>query len=104
MAVTEQIPGRLDVIVKNGDDWTKLVDSSIDQTGYTFVANIVHATTGALTAFTVTEVDLSVGQIRLTITDEAITALGVGVHSWYLQGTVGGLKRRWIEGYWQVVE
>jgi hypothetical protein len=86
MANIEQLPGELNIKTSVSDDFSVLLDFSINLTGYTFTANAVKAGGVTLSAFTVTPTDLAAGQITLSITKELLTTIGVGSnHTWWLK-------------------
>ena len=107
MADVEQIPGRLNIKLAQGDDLSILLDFDIDLTGYTFESKVVE-TNGTETVITVAETDLSAGQITLTMTDtlsEALTATSNNTfHSWYLDRTNAGSQRRYLSGDFEVIK
>jgi len=102
MAKVEQVPGRLDIKMAQGDDLSILIDFDIDLTGYTFAASTVE-TDASTTTITVAETDLSNGQITLTMTDTLSDAIDEGVHKWYLDRTNAGAQRRYLAGDFEVV-
>ena len=97
MTQLNQIPADLDITISVDDGFSYLFDSDINLTGYTFVAK-VQASGGTETTITVTNTDLTNGQITLSLTTAQITAIGEGAHNWYLTWTVGGLPRRAVAG------
>lgn len=103
MATVKQIPGRLDIVLAQGDDMSILLDFDIDMTGYTFAAS-TDEVDGSTTTITVAETDLANGQITLTMTDTLSAAIAVGVHKWYLDRTNAGSQRRYLAGDFVVVD
>lgn len=102
MTQVEQVPGRLDIKIAQGDDISILLDFDIDMTGYTFTSNVVE-TDASTTVITVVDTDLSAGQITLTMTDELSAALAVATHSWYVDRTNAGSQRRYLAGDFIVI-
>lgn len=101
MADLEQIPGELNIKVGLGDDFSKLIDFDIVLTGYTFVGKVEH--NGTTTDITFTNTDLSAGQVTISLTDAQITAIGAGVHRWYMAWTTGTTTRRVLAGTFEIV-
>ena len=97
MADVKQLPAEVNLEIVAGDDWSRLVDFNINLTGYTFVAI---TSTGVV--ITVTNTDLTNGQITLSMSD-ATTALLKNGSTWYLAWTIGGLTRKVFEGNVSVV-
>jgi len=104
MAAAEQVAGRLNLALVRGDDFGQLLDLSIDLTGYTFEASIYSTLTGEeFLAPSVTEVDLSYGQVNLSMTSEETAALPVGTLGFRITWTApGGAVRRFLEGVCEV--
>ena len=102
MAEITQIPAELDIEVTQGDDWSMLIDADIDLTGYTF-ASKVEEVDGTSTDITVTETDLSAGQVTLSLTDTETDALSVINHKWYFDWTVSGATRRVLAGKYTII-
>ena len=103
MAELKQIAGVLDIEVEQSDDWSQLLDFDIDLSGYTFESKVDELDSSDSTTITVTDTNLSEGQITLSLTDELVGALAIGRHSWYLEWTVGELVRRVLAGKFDVV-
>jgi len=81
MAELKQLAGVLNVQIYKGNTRDIELDWNINLVGYTFMAKIVNATTGALiVAVPVIVVDLAAGQITLKITDAVALATPIGVH------------------------
>jgi hypothetical protein len=96
-------PGTLNVIATAGQAFSQLVDFSIDLTGYTFTAEIVSAVTlQSVSALTVTDVDLEVGQINVGMTEEDSAGVAAGTYLWRLVWTpANGDARTALEGVWE---
>lgn len=98
-----QTPGVLNIEATQGDDFSVLVDFDISLTGNTFEAK-VDESNGDQTTITVTNTDLSEGQITLSISDTLMGALALDVHKWYLDQTTDGSQRRYLAGDFKVKE
>jgi len=104
MTTLHNLPGHLDIEIGLGDDLKSLFDFDFDMTGYTFVCKVIKIPEGTETAVTVTITSLSLGQIIPNFTSTIVTALGIGIHKWYLDGTVSGNNRRLFAGDFIVKE
>lgn len=107
MANVTQIPGSLNIKIAQGDDLSILLDFDISLTGYTFESKVIE-TNGDETTITVTDTDLSAGQITLSMTDTLTallsTTLEEAFHSWYLDRTNAGNQRRYLAGDFEVIK
>lgn len=102
MAITlEQTPAEVHIEVAIDDSFSSLVDFSIVLTGYTVTA-YVDKNDGTQTAFTIATTDLSAGQVTISLTKTQITAIGAGVHKWYLRYGNGTIERRAFAGNFTV--
>lgn len=98
-------PGALSFIrATAGQPFSNLVDFSISLTGYTFSAEIVSAITGAqVVAITVTNTNLSAGQVTLSLTGAQTSAIARGSYLWRLRWTSpAGEVRTVLEGIFEV--
>jgi hypothetical protein len=96
MADIEQLPGELNITTTADDDLSVLLDFDVVLTGYTFVAKVEHYQT--TTTITVTNTDLAAGKITISLTNTQLTAIGAGIHKWYLNWTTGTTDRRVLAG------
>lgn len=95
MALAAQLPGRLDLALRRGDEFASLLDFSIDLTGYTFTASVRSRLTGAVVATpTITAVNLALGQINLALTELQTSSLAVGDYDWSLVWSAPGTVTR----------
>ena len=99
-----ETPGELNFRVTRGEVGSRLVDFSIDLTGYTFSAEIVSAVTFSTVAtLDVTAVNLASGQINVGIGPVAASEVASGTYLWRLVWTPwGGDPRTALEGIWEV--
>jgi len=104
MATVSATPGTLNVIVKQGQAVSQLLDFSISLTGYTFTAEIVSAVTYAtVTALTVTNVNLSTGQVNVGLSAATAANVAAGTYMWRLVWTpAAGNAQTALEGIWEV--
>ena len=104
MATVSATPGTLNVIVKQGQAVSQLLDFSISLTGYTFSAEIVSAVTYAtVTALTVTNVNLSTGQVNVGLSAATAANVAAGTYLWRLVWTpAAGNAQTALEGIWEV--
>lgn len=103
MTTYQQMPGRLDIEVGLGGDFSMLIPFKIGEspfplTGYTFESKVDGV------AITVTNTDLASGQITLSLTDTQVIALGAGKHTWYLIWTLAGISQRVFAGGFSIKE
>lgn len=105
MATVSATPGTLNIIVKRGQAVSQLLDFSISLTGYTFTAEIVSAVTYAtVTALTVTNVNLSTGQVNVGLSAATAANVAAGTYLWRLVWTpAAGNAQTALEGIWEVV-
>jgi len=104
MATVSATPGTLNVIVKQGQAVSQLLDFSISLTGYTFSAEIVSAVTFAtVQALTVSTVDLATGQVNVGLSAANAANVAAGSYLWRLVWTpAAGNARTALEGIWEV--
>lgn len=74
MTTITQIPAGVDIEVAVDDSFSSLVDFSISLTGYTVTA-FVDKNDGSQVEMTVTNTDLSVGQVTISLTKSQITSI-----------------------------
>jgi hypothetical protein len=98
-----QEPGKLDITVTHGDDFLFNLDFDIALTGYTFSAQIVTIATNTLVPLTVTNTDLSEGQLQISLAKATLSGLANAKHHWYLDWTTGGKTRRVLAGDFLVI-
>lgn len=104
-AVAANLPGQLNLALRRGDEYGTLVDFSINLTGYSFVAQVYSAFTGAtIVTPTVTAVDLSAGQVNVGLSELQTSALDAGTYSWRLIWTApGNVTRTALTGFVEVM-
>lgn len=104
MATVSATPGTLNLIVKQGQAVSQLLDFSISLTGYTFSAEIVSAVTYAtVAALDVTNVNLSTGQVSVGLDAADAADIAAGTYLWRLVWTPpAGNARTALEGIWEV--
>lgn len=99
-------PQELNLAFVRGDEFGILVDASIDLSGYTFTAVIYKVTsivggvpegTETLVPFTITNVDLSLGKINLSLQESQTLALNPRDRMrWYLRWVAPGNVTRTV--------
>ena len=99
-----QIPGKLDISVTIGDDFSFGLDFSIALSGYSFSAQVVSISSGILIPMTVTNTDLALGKVNISLDKTAISSLGIAQHHWYFQWVVGSQTRRVLAGTFSIVD
>ncbi len=105
MATVSATPGTLNIIVKQGQAVSQLLDFSISLTGYTFTAEIVSAVTYAqVSALAVTAVNLSTGQVNVGLSAATAANVAAGTYMWRLVWTpAAGNAATALEGIWEVI-
>lgn len=99
----DQSPGALNLSFKRGDDFSSLIDFSIDMTGYTATASIVSAVTGGVVVpFTVTIPSAADGQVNIALTDTQTAAIARGTYSWQMTWVEGQATRTALTGFVEV--
>jgi len=104
MAKFTQIPGELDIIATHGDDFLFTLDFDINLTGYTFSSKFVVFATNLETTITVTNTDLPLGQIKLSIPKATMAILPLGKSKWYLNWSTPTETRRVLAGVFEIVK
>ena len=104
-AVVDTLPGRLNLALVQGDELGQLLDFSVSLAGHTFQSAVYSTVTGdQVVAMTVTGVNLSAGQVNVSLTETQTAALAAGSYSWRLSWTApGSVKRTAIEGVLEVI-
>ncbi len=106
MADYALLPQNLNLQFVRGDEFWFTVDASIDLTGYTFSSSIYKATNvtnGTVTAtqevlqFTITTINLSTGQINLSLQESQTQSLNPTDRlRWYLRWVAPGVVTRTV--------
>lgn len=96
-----QTPGTLDIEIRRGDTFNKLVTiSDTDLTGYEINAGIKYEGQSLLD-ITITESDLSTGKFYLSIEDTSnIPEIGA---TWFLTWTIGETVRTILSGKFEAL-
>lgn len=104
MAAYEQLPGTLPLAFKAGDDFSALVDFSLDMTGYAVSASLLSIVTGSqVVAITASITNAASGQVNVSLSDTQTSAIQPGTYRWVLVGTQGAATRTLLEGHVEVV-
>jgi len=106
MASFSALPDNLDITIVQGDEFSLLLDFGQDLTGYTFEVKLYEVLTitgGMVTSkeevldFGVTEVDLSLGIINISLNEAQTAVILPGTnYSWLLRWVSGGGVTRTI--------
>lgn len=104
-ATVDTLPGRLNLALIQGDELGQLLDFSVSLSGFSFQADVLSTVTGdQVVSMTVTPVNLSAGQVNVSLTETQTAALAAGSYSWRLSWTApGSVKRTALEGVLEVV-
>lgn len=103
----EQLPGRLNLAFRAGDDFATLIDfDPITMTGYTVTAAVYSYVSGATVAdFTTTLSNAAAGRVNIALTDTQTAAIPAGTYAWRLQWTdAGGAQRTALTGFAEVTQ
>lgn len=106
MATYAVLPDTLDIAFVRGDEVNVLLDFDQDLTGYTFETKIIKVLAvsgGNITSslnivdFTQTLVNLSAGQINLSLDESVTGALDLGGnYRWFMRWVAPGVKTRTV--------
>lgn len=85
MSSYEQLPGRLNLAFRAGDDFATLIDFSIPMTSYTTSAVLYsYVADTTVTNFTTTLVNAAEGQVNVSLTKTQTAAITPGTYGWRL--------------------
>lgn len=103
MSAYRQLPGRLDLAIKSGDDFSANVDFSISLSGVTMASTIASVVSGATVSTIATSFqDAANGIVNISLSDTQTSTLSPGTYRWSMAGTQGSLTRTYLEGYIEV--
>lgn len=104
MPAYEQLPGSLNLAFRASDDFSSLIDFSIDMTGYTATAALYSLVSGSsVQSFTTTMSNAASGQVNIALTDTQTAGLAPGTYAWRMQWTdAGGGQRTALSGFAEV--
>jgi hypothetical protein len=101
-----QLPDSLDFVFVQGDELNVLLDFDQDLTGYTFetrIIKVLEVRGGDVTSFedvmsfTQTPIDLSVGQINLSLNETQTGSLELGTaYRWFFRWVAPGIITRTV--------
>ena len=98
-----QVPGRLDITMKKGDDLSFDCKFNFDMIGFTYGASITPMTTSGTTdiAIVVTPNDITTGDFHFFISKTSIASLPILTekHKWNFYWIDSGLKRTTLGGF-----
>lgn len=95
------VPGKLNINAVAGDDFSVLLDFNVDLTGYTFDSKILldNQVANRYQAMTITNTNLSLGRITLSLTDTQTAAIGpIANRKWFISWSQGGDIRTVLSG------
>lgn len=96
-------PGVLGLSFRRGDDFSALIDVSLDLSAYTVTASIVSAVSGGVVVpFTVTTPSPAEGQVNIALSDAQTAALARGTYSWQMGWVEGNSTRTALAGFVEV--
>ena len=94
MALYEQLPGSLSLSIVSGDQFSTVVDFSINMSGYSVSSEIYSLVDGAVTAMTTAFVSEALGTVSIGMTEGETGDLSVGTYGWRLQWLAPGSVTR----------
>ena len=105
MSSYSQLPGRLNLLLKAGDDFSTTVDFDVSLSGYTVSSHVVSVSAGGTVAqITSTISNASAGQVTMTMSDTQTSTLPPGSYGWRLVwDSPNGDRRTPLEGFLEVV-
>ena len=97
MAYAPQTPGHLSIALRSGDEVGRLLDFSIDATGYSWTAEVYSIVTDAvLMTPTVSVVSAEDGQVNLSFSESDTIDLATGTYGLRVMWTAPGSVRRTV--------
>lgn len=101
----EQLPGRLDLTFRRGDEVSTEIDfNPISLAGFTMAASVVSVASGStVTQVATTMVDAAAGRVNIGLTDEQTSALATGTYRWELTANDGLARRTYLSGFVEVI-
>lgn len=106
MSTYSVLPDTLDIVFIQSDELSLLLDFDVDLTGYVFETKIIlvlEIQGGNVTdfedvmSFTQTPIDLSAGQINLSLTESQTGSLQLGApYRWFMRWVAPGLVTRTV--------
>lgn len=99
MPDVEQVPGRLNITVTQGDAFSIDLTFDVSISGWNWDADVVHS--AGTQAITITP---GSGKITLSLTSGQTGVLPLGVANWYLDRVDTAEERRYVAGTFNVVQ
>lgn len=104
MASYDQQPGNLSLSFMRGDDFSAIIDVSINMTGFTTSAAIYSAVTGQqVMPFTVSTVSAADGKVNIALADTQTSSMARGTYTWKMSWTEGLVTRTALSGVLEVM-
>ena len=94
MALYEQLPGSLSLSIVSGDQFSTVVDFSINMSGYSVSSEIFSLVDGATVAMSTAFVSEALGTVSIGMTEGETGDLSVGTYGWRLQWLAPGSVTR----------
>ena len=95
MPAYEQLPGPLNLAFRAGDDFSTLIDFSINMTGYTTSAVLYSYVSDATVAnFTTSMANAAAGQVNVAMTKTQTAAITPGTYGWRMSWVDGSNQTR----------
>jgi hypothetical protein len=104
MPLYEQAPGTLNLVLKQGDDFSALLDADISLSGYTVTANVSSLVTGGTVAsLNASLVDAAAGKFNVSLTRAQSLAIPRGTYGWTAVWVGSGVTRTSVAGLIEVL-
>ena len=94
MALYEQLPGSLSLSIVSGDQFSTVVDFSIDMTSYSVSSEIFSLVDGSIVQMSTAFVSAVLGTVNISMTEAETGDLSVGTYGWRLQWLAPGSVTR----------
>ena len=94
MALYEQLPGSLSLSIVKSDQFSTVVDFSIDMTSYSVSSEIFSLVDGSIVQMSTAFVSAVLGTVNISMTEAETGDLSVGTYGWRLQWVAPGSVTR----------
>lgn len=103
MASYSQNPGRLNLILRAGDDFSTTIDFDVSLTGHTAQSSVYSAVTGETIASMTTAItNASAGQVSVSMNSTQTLSLAPGTYNWAMTWNSAAGRRTPLSGAFEV--
>lgn len=104
MPTYDQLPGEMSLSFNRGNDFSALIDFSLNMTGYSTTASIVSAVDGStVVPFTVTVPSAANGQVNIALSDTQTAEIPRGTYRWQMTWVESNATRTALTGFVEVI-